>query len=72
VGVRSLAERFSEQQDQLNALPSRVAGLAPRGNKSEGGWDPSEWVDIGVSDRNLFELIPRQVRRTNVDLYSYF
>jgi len=52
--VRSLAERFSESHDQLNALPSRVAGLVPRGKKSEGGWDPSEWLDADVRIQSFF------------------
>ena len=30
-------------------IPSQVAGLVPRGNKKDGGWDANEWIVAGVS-----------------------
>ena len=48
-GITSLSERFAHCKDELNALPSRIAGLVPRGKRAEGGWDADEWVDRGVS-----------------------
>lgn len=49
IGVVSLNERFSDLPEQLKALPSRVAGLVPRGTRAEGAWDVNEWLGKGVS-----------------------
>jgi 3-oxoacyl-[acyl-carrier-protein] synthase II len=34
--------------DRFKTIPSRVAGVVPRGNKADGGWNPEEWLEKGV------------------------
>jgi 3-oxoacyl-[acyl-carrier-protein] synthase II len=41
-GIVSLTE------ERFKTIPSRVAGVVPRGNKVNGGWNPEEWLEQGV------------------------
>jgi hypothetical protein len=46
-----------DRNPKFASLPSQVAGVIPLGEKVEGGWDPKEWLQPGVSDAqfNLHE-----------------
>lgn len=43
IGVASLTEH--RPGEGFERLPSRVAGLVPRGKRQDGGWDADEWLD---------------------------
>ena len=40
-----------EPQERWRELPSRVAGMIPRGRKEEGGWQASDWLNRGDERR---------------------
>ncbi|KAG9230285.1 thiolase-like protein [Amylocarpus encephaloides] len=48
-GITSTAHL--EPQERWRELPSRVAGMIPRGRKEEGGWQASEWLNKGDERR---------------------
>lgn len=43
IGAKSGLKKL--EGEGFEALTSRVAGLVPNGSKSDGGWDPAEWLD---------------------------
>ncbi|KAA8909035.1 hypothetical protein TRICI_004655 [Trichomonascus ciferrii] len=43
IGAKSGLRKL--EGEEFEALTSQVAGLVPRGSKSEGGWDPADWLD---------------------------
>jgi 3-oxoacyl-[acyl-carrier-protein] synthase II len=63
VGVRPTWKRLIDGQcgivnirdrdPKFATLPSQVAGVIPPGKKVDGGWNPKEWLQPGVSVPNL-------------------
>lgn len=43
-GVVSLRDRSPEYED----LPSKVAAVVPQATAEPGGWNPAEWLAMGV------------------------
>jgi 3-oxoacyl-[acyl-carrier-protein] synthase II len=43
IGAKSGLKKL--EGEEFDALTSQVAGLVPKGSKTEGGWDPTEWLD---------------------------
>ncbi|KAI4766998.1 hypothetical protein E4T52_14719 [Aureobasidium sp. EXF-3400] len=41
-----------DRDPKFVTLPSQVAGVIPPGDKVDGGWNPREWLQLGVSDAN--------------------
>jgi hypothetical protein len=39
-----------DRDPKFASLPSQVAGVIPLGDKADGGWNPKEWLQPGVSD----------------------
>lgn len=60
-GIQSLDGR-----SEYDGLPSRVAGLVPRGSKSEGGWDPKDWLAAGVRLEEFKAKYPSYVEKSIV------
>lgn len=52
-GIVSLQERG----DQFASLPSRIAGLIPRGTKEDGGWSAKEQLAPGVSIHVIVKVL---------------
>jgi len=48
-GIVSIADR--EPVARWRELPSKVAGIIPEGNKDEGKWKASDWLDNGEERR---------------------
>jgi 3-oxoacyl-[acyl-carrier-protein] synthase II len=48
VNVKDRDERFAEQ-------PCQVAAVVPQGDREDGGWTASQWLDRGVGVFHMFE-----------------
>jgi 3-oxoacyl-[acyl-carrier-protein] synthase II len=70
IGVRRIWKRLldghcgivsiTDKSPQFAALPSRIAGLVPKGRRDEGEWNPKELLGPGVctmARENCFRLI---------------
>lgn len=51
VSTTSLPHTPSPPTTSYVDLPSQVAGIVPLGQKAEGGWDPTEWLEKGDARR---------------------
>lgn len=56
-----------QPQAQWTELPSRVAGLVPTGNASEGRWQASDWIDKS-EERRMAKFTQYAVAATEMAL----
>lgn len=64
-GIVSVANL--EPAKRWKELPSTVAGIVPKGNRDEGKWKPSEWLEKG-DERRMAEFTQYAVAATEMAL----